>query len=203
MKKIISIDAAMAMSDVMAVSAFAASNDVANLKALASEAGAAAGVDVSAFNAFIDDYAEEHADKITADVVNQLAAIKANVVNTAAANRTDKFVAEQGAKAIAVLNEAGITVTPAYSVNANNTISGSVSFSAADAKTVSVSFSAAGKVIYTGYASAGTTTGAAAGSGVIKNTGVNATSAIVLAVAVAGVLGGAVVGARKMNLLAQ
>ena len=68
---------------------------------------------------------------------------------------------------------------------------------------MSVSFSAAGKVIYTGYASAGTTTGAAAGSGVIKNTGVNATSAIVLAVAVAGVLGGAVVGARKMNLLAQ
>ena len=126
MKKFISIVAAMAMSAVMAVSAFAASNDVANLKALASEAGAAAGVDVSAFNAFIDDYAEEHADKITADVVNQLAAIKANVVNTAAANRTDKFVAEQGAKAIAVLNEAGITVTPAYSVNANNTISGSV-----------------------------------------------------------------------------
>lgn len=200
MKKFISIVAAMAMSAVMAVSAFAASNDVANLKALASEAGAAAGVDVSAFNAFIDDYAEEHADKITADVVNQLAAIKANVVNTAAANRTDKFVAEQGAKAINALSKAGITVTPNYSIN-GNVIGGSVTFSAADAKTVSTSFSVAGKVTGSASTAGGTTAGAT--TGVIKNTGVNATSAIVLAVAVAGVLGGAVVGARKMNLLAQ
>lgn len=200
MKKFISIVAAMAMSAVMAVSAFAASNDVANLKALASEAGAAAGVDASAFNAFIDDYAQEHADKITADVVNELAAIKATVANTAAANRTEAFIAEQGAKAITALGKAGITVTPNYSVN-GNVIGGSVTLSAADAKTVTTSFSVAGKVTGTASTAGGTTAGATAG--VIKNTGVNATSAIVLAVAVAGVLGGAVVGARKMNLLAQ
>ena len=200
MKKFISIVAAMAMSAVMAVSAFAASNDVANLKALANEAGAAAGIDASAFNAFIDDYAEEHADMITADVVNQLAAIKATVANTAAANRTEAFIAEQGAKAINALSKAGITVTPNYSIN-GNTIGGSVTLSAADAKTVSTSFSVAGKVTGSASTAGGTTAGAT--TGVIKNTGVNATSAIVLAVAVAGVLGGAVVGARKMNLLAQ
>lgn len=200
MKKFISIVAAMAMSAVMAVSAFAASNDVANLKALANEAGAAAGIDASAFNAFVDDYAEEHADKITADVVNELAAIKATVANTAAANRTEAFIAEQGAKAINALSKAGITVTPNYSIN-GNTIGGSVTFSAADAKTVSTSFSVAGKVTGSASTAGGTTAGAA--TGVIKNTGVNATSAIVLAVAVAGVLGGAVVGVRKMNLLAQ
>lgn len=200
MKKFISIVAAMAMSAVMAVSAFAASNDVANLKALANEAGAAAGIDASAFNAFVDDYAEEHADKITADVVNELAAIKATVANTAAANRTEAFIAEQGAKAINALSKAGITVTPNYSIN-GNTIGGSVTFSAADAKTVSTSFSVAGKVTGSASTAGGTTAGAT--TGVIKNTGVNATSAIVLAVAVAGVLGGAVVGVRKMNLLAQ
>lgn len=200
MKKFISIVAAMAMSAVMAVSAFAASNDVANLKALASEAGAAAGVDVSAFNAFIDDYAEEHADKITADVVNQLAAIKANVVNTAAANRTEAFIAEQGGKAVKALAEARITVTPNYSIN-GNVIGGSVTLSAPDAKSVTISANIVGQV--NGSASTAGSTAAGATTGVIKNTGVNATSAIVLAVAVAGVLGGAVVGARKMNLLAQ
>lgn len=200
MKKFISIVAAMAMSAVMAVSAFAASNDVANLKALASEAGAAAGVDVSAFNAFIDDYAEEHADKITADVVNQLAAIKANVANTAAANRTESFIAEQGAKAINALSKAGITVTPNHSIN-GNVIGGSVTFSAPDAKNATISANIVGQV--NGSASTAGSTAAGATTGVIKNTGVNATSAIVLAVAVAGVLGGAVVGARKMNLLAQ
>lgn len=200
MKKFISIVAAMAMSAVMAVSAFAASNDVANLKALASEAGAAAGVDVSAFNAFIDDYAEEHADKITADVVNELAAIKANVVNTAAANRTEAFIAEQGGKAVKALSKAGITVTPNYSIN-GNVIGGSVTLSAPDAKSATISANIVGQV--NGSASTAGSTAAGATTGVIKNTGVNATSAIVLAVAVAGVLGGAVVGARKMNLLAQ
>lgn len=200
MKKFISIVAAMAMSAVMAVSAFAASNDVANLKALANEAGAAAGVDVSAFNAFIDDYAEEHADMITADVVNQLAAIKATVANTAAANRTEAFIAEQGAKAVKALAEARITVTPNYSIN-GNVIGGSVTLSAPDAKSVTISANIVGQV--NGSASTAGSTAAGATTGVIKNTGVNATSAIVLAVAVAGVLGGAVVGARKMNLLAQ
>lgn len=200
MKKFISIVAAMAMSAVMAVSAFAASNDVANLKALASEAGAAAGVDVSAFNAFIDDYAEEHADMITADVVNQLAAIKATVANTAAANRTEAFIAEQGGKAVKALAEARITVTPNYSIN-GNVIGGSVTLSAPDAKSVTISANIVGQV--NGSASTAGSTAAGATTGVIKNTGVNATSAIVLAVAVAGVLGGAVVGARKMNLLAQ
>ena len=203
MKKFASILAAVAMSAVMAVSAFAAQADVDNLKGLVNGAKGVTAAEKATAIAFIDEYAVKNADKITATTVSELTAVYNEAVSSKPEARTTEFVTGLVNRAQKTLADAGITVSIENFVvgNGRAVISGSVS--APGVKTATFNFSKSATA-----PSNGSTAGAAApvsnaGKGVIKSTGVDATSVVVMAVALVSVLGGAVIGVRKMGLLAQ
>lgn len=199
MKKLISVMVVLAMSLVLACGAFAASSDVDDLKALINGAKGISSSQKAQAVAFIDDYAEEHADMITAETVSSLTALYNTAVATPASDRTSAFVTDLVNKGVAVLADAGITVKVDSLTVGNGTASITGSVSAPDA--ASVSF--AGSVDAAANGSTPSNPVVNNPGSVIKNTGVNATSVIVLAIAMASVLGVAVVGVRKMGLLAQ
>ena len=196
MKKVVSVMVVLAMSVMLACGAFAASADVDSLKALVNSAKGISDSQKAQAIAFIDDYAEEHADSITADTVSSLTALYNKAVASAPAERTEAYVTDLVNQGVSILKDAGITVTASISVsNGTTTITGSVS--APD--TVSVSFAGSIDSATTG----GTTNPVAPPSTVIKNTGVNVASVGIMAIAIVATLGIAVVGARKKGLLAR
>ena len=198
MKKFISVVAAFAMGVVMATSAFAAQSDVDALKNLVNGAKGFSASDKAQAVAFIDDYAMEHADKITAKTVSELQAIYNEAINSKKENRTNDFVTGLAARAQKTLADAGITLTINSFVIENGRITVSGSVSAQDAKTVGFNYvkeGALSKVMVSNST--------AAANSPIKRTGVDASSVIVLAVGIMATLGGAAIGVRKMGLQAQ
>ena len=194
MKKVVSVMVVLAMSVMLACGAFAASADVDSLKALVNSAKGISDSQKAQAIAFIDDYAEEHADSITADTVSSLTALYNKAVASAPAERTEAYVTDLVNQGVSILKDAGITASISVS-NGTTTITGSVS--APD--TVSVSFAGSIDSATTG----GTTNPVAPPSTVIKNTGVNVASVGIMAIAIVATLGIAVVGARKKGLLAR
>ena len=190
------------MCIVLATSAFAASSDVEDLKALVNGAQGITDSQKAQAVAFLDDYAQEHADQITPEIVSQLTELYNTALATPAGERTQAKLTDYVNQGISILSSAGIQVTiDTFTVgNGMASITGSVS--APDA--ASVTF--AGSIDSAGQAAGGSASNPAVSGGagsVIKNTGVNVTSAAVLGIALVSVLGAAVVGVRKMGLLAR
>ena len=201
MKKFVSVMLVLALSVVLACTAFAAQSDVDDLKALVNGAGYGTADQKALAIKFLDDYvAAGNADKMTAEVVADLKAVYNAAAATPADQRTAAVINDLAGKATAALKKAEITVSFDEAVIANGMSSYKVTVTAPNTHTLKMSdefVSAA-----TGSTAAG---GAAAGSntGVIKRTGVDATAAIAMAIGVFCVLGVAVVGVRKLDLRAE
>ena len=182
----------------LSVGAFAAESDVDSLKNLVNGARGLSSSQKAQACAFLDDYAEEHADAITADIVSRLTSLYNTTVSTPAAQRTEAKITEYVNQGVAILAEAGITVTVDSISLANGKASITGSVSAADATTTAFAGTISAENP-SGTTDGGTTPTTPSTSGVIKATGVSVESVAVLGIALAAVLGTAVVSTRKLR----
>ncbi len=202
MKKFVSVMLVLALSAVLACTAFAAQSDVDDLKALVNGAAYGTADQKALAVKFLDDYAAVgNADKLTSEVVAELQAVYNAAAATPADQRTAAVINDLAGKATAALKKADITVSFDEAVIASGMSSYKVTVTAPNTHTLKMSDEFTSAV--TGTTTAGG--GAAAGSntGVIKRTGVDATAAIAMVVGVFCVLGVAVVGVRKLDLRAE
>ena len=197
MKKAISVLLAVALCMMLAVTSFAANNAaVADLINFVNSAkGISASTRAQAV-AFLEAYDAAGNTDITADIVAQVKALynEAYALGQEAQTNADT-INSYVAKAQAIAAEAGITLSVSNLTVSGNTASATITVSAANGLTVTVTEDLVGTT------AGGSTGGSTSGStGVIKPTGIETESVVVMMAGVFCVLAAAAVGTKKLGL---